>query len=70
MPVLCQMAPSRLRATGYGIFNLTSCLAGGTMAALAGVLKSSMGLGGGLQISAVLLVAAGLLLLRLRVKEA
>ena len=69
MPVLCQMAPARLRATGYGIFNLTSCLAGGAMAALAGALKSSMGLGGGLQISAVMLVAAGLLLLRLRLPD-
>ncbi|MGE0131768.1 MAG: MFS transporter [Blastocatellales bacterium] len=73
MPVLCQIAPNRLRATGYGIFNFASCLVGGAMAALAGALKSTIGLGGALQISALILCAAGLTLLPIRlagVKEA
>lgn len=66
MPVLCQIAPNRLRATGYGIFNFASCLVGGTMAAVAGAMKSTLGLGGALQISALILCAAGLTLLLIR----
>jgi MFS family permease len=67
MPALCQIAPNRLRATGYGIFNCASCLVGGAMAAVAGALKSSIGLGGALRISALILCAAGLVLLPVRV---
>ncbi|MGH9752293.1 MAG: MFS transporter [Blastocatellia bacterium] len=70
MPVLCQIAPNRLRATGYGIFNFSSCLVGGAMAALAGALKGAIGLGGALQISALILCAAGLVLLSVRVAGA
>lgn len=66
MPILCQIAPNRLRATGYGLFNFTSCIVGGTMAAVAGALKSAIGLGGALQISALILCAAGLILLPAR----
>ncbi len=66
MPVLCQIAPSQLRATGYGIFNFASCLVGGAMAALAGAMKNTIGLGGALQISALILCAAGLTLLLIR----
>ena len=70
MPVLCQIAPPQLRATGFGIFNLASCIVGGTMAAAAGALKDSIGLGGAIQISAVILCLAGLLLLPLRLTGA
>lgn len=66
MPVLCQIAPNKLRATGYGIFNFASCLVGGTMAAVAGAMKNTLGLGGALQISALILCAAGLTLLLIR----
>ncbi|MEO7651358.1 MAG: MFS transporter [Bryobacteraceae bacterium] len=65
MPVLAQIAPPHLRATGYGIFNMTSCLAGGVMAMAAGALKSTIGLGGALQISGIVMVMGGLLLLML-----
>ena len=66
MPALCQIAPNRLRATGYGIFNFSSCLMGGAMAAVAGALKGAIGLGGALRISALILCAAGLILLPAR----
>lgn len=66
MPILCQIAPVNLRATGYGLFNLAGCIVGGTMAALAGALKSAIGLGGALQVSAVLLLVAALVLWRVQ----
>lgn len=66
MPILCQLVPLHLRATGYGIFNLAGCIVGGTMAALAGFLKNTLGLGGALQLSALFLCAAAFLLLPLR----
>ena len=66
MPILCQIAPVNLRATGYGLFNLAGCIVGGTMAALAGVLKSAIGLGGALQVSAVLLLVAAVVLWRVQ----
>ena len=66
MPMLCRIAPEQLRATGYGIFNLAGTLVGGTMAWAAGALKEAIGLGGALQISALILCAAGLVLSRLQ----
>lgn len=60
MPVLAQVARPELRATGYGIFNLVGCLAGGTMAAAAGALKPAIGLSGAIEMSAVLLLASAL----------
>jgi MFS transporter, Spinster family, sphingosine-1-phosphate transporter len=61
-PILCQIAPTKLRATGYGLFNLAGCIAGGTRAALAGALTSAIGLGGALQFSAALLLLAAFVL--------
>ena len=46
MPVLCQISRPCLRSTGFGIYNFAGCLAGGAIAAVAGALKSSLGLGG------------------------
>lgn len=66
MPMLCRIAPEQLRATGYGIFNLAGTLVGGTMAWAAGALKQAIGLGGALQISALILCAAGLVLSQLQ----
>jgi len=62
MPALCQIAPDRLRSTGFGLFNLIGPLAGGVIAAAAGALKSTIGIGGTIQITGViLLLSAGLL---------
>ncbi len=69
MPILCQIVPENLRATGYGIFNLVGCIVGGTMAALAGLLKNSIGISGSLQISALILAIAGFALLSIRLKN-
>jgi len=70
MPVLCDMVDLDLRATAYGILNLLGCIAGGVMAAAAGYLKSSIGLGAALQLSGVLLLGCAILLMRLRPAEA
>jgi len=70
MPVLCQIVSPKLRATGYGILNFASCIAGGVMAAAAGAVKNAIGLGGALEISAVMLLIAAVLLLRVRVETA
>ncbi|MBS1858218.1 MAG: MFS transporter [Acidobacteria bacterium] len=67
MPVVCQMVPASLRATAYGILNLTSCIAGGAMTAAGGWFKDRIGLGGAIQISAVLLLVAAACLAVLRV---
>jgi predicted MFS family arabinose efflux permease len=69
MPVVCEVVDPRLRATAYGILNLLGCVAGGVMAALAGALKSSLGLGGALQVSGALLIGCALLLARLAWRE-
>jgi MFS family permease len=67
MPVLCQIAPSGLRSTGYGLFNFASCVAGGLVTAAAGALKSTLGLGVTIQVTGILLLGSALLLLRVRV---
>jgi MFS family permease len=64
MPVLSQLAPENLRATGYGIFNLAGCLVGGTTAAFAGFFKQTIGLSAAFEIAAVLALVCSLLLLR------
>ena len=64
MPVLCQVARPNLRATGYGLFNLSGTLLGGASAAVAGFLKSTLGIGGCLQAASVLFVLSSILLLR------
>jgi MFS transporter, Spinster family, sphingosine-1-phosphate transporter len=66
MPVLCQVARDDLRSTGYGIFNCAGCIAGGVMAALAGALKSALGLGAAFQIAAAILCGSAALLWRIR----
>jgi MFS family permease len=67
MPVLCQIISPELRATAYGILNCTSCLVGGVMAAAGGIFKDTVGLGGALQFSAVLLGVAAFWLWTLRI---
>jgi MFS transporter, Spinster family, sphingosine-1-phosphate transporter len=63
MPVLSQAAPDELRSTGYGIFNCAGCVAGGIAAALAGALKSALGLAAAFQIAGGILFLGGVLLL-------
>jgi len=41
MPILCQVADSRYRATGYGVLNMFSCLVGGITVYLGGVLRDA-----------------------------
>jgi sugar phosphate permease len=41
MPILCLVAPERYRATGYGILNFLSCLAGGTMIYVGGAMRDA-----------------------------
>ena len=66
MPVLCQIVPEQFRATGYGILNSTSCIAGGLMATAAALLKDWMGLGHALQLAAAFLILSALCLASLR----
>jgi MFS family permease len=66
MPALAQIAPDELRATGFGLFNLIGPLAGGLIAAMAGALKTSIGIGGTIQIAGAILLASSALLARNR----
>jgi predicted MFS family arabinose efflux permease len=63
MPVLSQIAPVHLRATGYGIFNMVGCLVGGVTAAFAGFFKQAIGLGSAFALAAALAFGCALLLL-------
>ena len=69
MPVLCQIVPERLRATAYGILNFTSCVAGGTMAAVSGVLKEHVGLSAAFEISGIFLLAGAFCLTALKIRQ-
>jgi MFS family permease len=66
MPALCQIAPDHLRSTGYGLFNMIGPLMGGLVAAAAGALKSSIGIGGTIQIASAILLTSAILLARNR----
>jgi MFS family permease len=67
MPVLCQIVRPGLRATGYGFFNCVGTVAGGAIAAVAGAMKSSLGLGGIMEVVGVLLLVGAFLLFRVQV---
>jgi MFS transporter, Spinster family, sphingosine-1-phosphate transporter len=69
MPVLCQIARSEIRATGYGIMNFAGCLVGGTAAAAAGLVKHTFGIGAVFELAGALLLGAMLLLSRIRPVE-
>jgi hypothetical protein len=66
MPVMCQFTRPQLLSTGYGVYNAASCLVSGTMTAVAGALKSTLGLGGAIQISAGIVFLCGLYMSRVR----
>lgn len=63
MPILCELVDARVRATGYGVLNLFSCLVGGLTIYLGGVLHDHhVSIDRVFQASAVsLAVCAGLL---------
>ena len=56
MPVLRQIVPTELCATGYGVLNMVGCLAGGISAAVAGGMKDNLGLAAAFQFAAIVLV--------------
>ena len=70
MPILCQIAPARYRATGYGVLNFAACALGGAMTYVAGALKdANIGLEKVFQFCAGGVVVAVLLLLFVKPKK-
>ncbi len=70
MPILCQVADPRYRATGYGFMNFCSCLVGGVMIYAGGELKDhQIGLGVTFRCAAAGLFIAALLLWFIRPKR-
>lgn len=70
MPILCQVADPRTRATGYGIMNFFSCLVGGAMIYVGGALKDrQVDLGTIFQFAAIGMFAAAVLLLLIRPRQ-
>lgn len=63
MPMLCNVAHPRQRATAYGMLNMASCLTGGVAAFLAAVTMRSLGLSSVIASLGVLFVALCVLLL-------
>ncbi len=67
MPILCQVADPRYRATGYGIMNCFSCITGGVMIYVSGMLKDrQVDLGTTFQYAAGGLILAAVVLLLVR----
>jgi MFS family permease len=69
MPLLCEGIPPHLRATAFGFLNFAGTLSGGVIAAAAGALKSTLGLGGTFVACGLLLFAAGLFMASIRVGQ-
>ena len=70
MPILCQIAPARYRATGYGMLNFVACVLGGAMTYVAGAMKdANIGLEKVFQFCAGSVVVAVLLLLFVKPKK-
>jgi predicted MFS family arabinose efflux permease len=66
MPVMCQFTRPETCATGYGVYNFASCAVSGSMMAVAGAVKSSVGLGMALEGAGALMLLCGLYLLSAR----
>jgi MFS family permease len=66
MPVLCEGIPPQLRATAFGFLNFAGTFSGGVIAAVAGALKATMGLGGTFLACGVILAIAGSFMLKVR----
>ncbi len=70
MPILCQLAPSRFRATGYGLMNFTGIAAGAYLTPLLGKLKDhGVPLAQGFLLCALPTLIAAILMFCLRPKE-
>jgi len=70
MPILCQIADRRHRATGYGVMNFVSCILGGLMTYAAGALNDAqVGLQKVFQYSSAGVVIAVLLLLLIKPRK-
>jgi MFS family permease len=69
MPLLCDGIPTHLRATAFGFLNFAGTLSGGIIAATAGALKSTLGLGGTFGICGLFLVFASLLMATVQMKQ-
>ena len=70
MPILCQLAPTRFRATGYGLMNFTGIAAGAYLTPLLGKLKDhGTPLSVGFAACAIPAIIAAILMLILHPKE-
>jgi dipeptide/tripeptide permease len=70
MPILCQVAPARFRATGYGLMNFVGIAAGAYLTPLLGKLKDSgVPLAVGFAYCAVPALLAAVLMFLLRPKD-
>lgn len=69
MPVLRQLVPGELCATGYGLLNMIGCFAGGISAAAAGGIKDQLGLAAAFICAAAVLVVGAAFLLFVRGEE-
>ena len=71
MPLLRCLVPARASATGYGVLNLASCLAGGVMIYIGGALRDAhVSLALIFQAAAIGLTLSGALLLAIRIRAA
>ena len=67
MPILCQVMPSRLRATGYGVMNFVGISSGAYLTPLLGKLKDhGVPLAQGFALSAISTLLAAVLIFLLR----
>lgn len=67
MPILCQVADGRYRATGYGVLNLFSCLVGGLTVYAGGALRDArIGVDTLFQAAAAGMIVCGVLMLLVR----
>ncbi len=70
MPILCQLAPPRFRATGYGLMNFTGIAAGAYLTPLLGKLKDhGTPLSVGFAMCAIPVIIAAIFMLTLRPKQ-
>src|SRR5258707_1072944 len=67
MPILCQLAPPRLRATGYGVMNFVGISSGAYLTPVLGKLKDhGVPLSQGFALCAVPVLVAAILMFLLR----
>ena len=69
MPLLCEGIPTHLRATAFGFLNFAGTLSGGIIAAAAGALKSTLGLGGTFGVCGLFLFFASLLMASVQMRQ-